>query len=46
MKLNKKLEKEVLKRYEDYFDNYIKGNTEAISSMLDDEYNQIGSIDN
>jgi serine phosphatase RsbU (regulator of sigma subunit)/DNA-directed RNA polymerase subunit N (RpoN/RPB10)/ketosteroid isomerase-like protein len=45
MRLNKKLEQEVLKRYEAYFENYIKGNAEAISSMLDEDYNQIGSAE-
>jgi len=45
MKLTKKLEKEVIKTYEAYFDNYIKGNVEAITSILDDDYNQIGSAE-
>jgi len=45
MRLTKKLEKEVINAYEAYFDNYIKGNVEAITFMLDEEYNQIGSAE-
>jgi serine phosphatase RsbU (regulator of sigma subunit)/ketosteroid isomerase-like protein len=45
MRITKTLEKEVKKVYEAYFDNYIKGNVDAITFMLDDEYNQIGSAE-
>ncbi len=45
MKLNKAQESEILKIYGTYFDSYIRGDTKTISSLLDDDYNQIGSAD-
>ena len=45
MKLNKNQEAEAIKEYEVYFDSYINGDVNTIASMLDDNYNQIGSAE-
>ncbi len=45
MKLTKKLEAEVLKAYNGYWDNYLNGNVEAMHPLLADEYTQVGSAE-
>jgi signal transduction histidine kinase/ketosteroid isomerase-like protein len=45
MKLTKKLEAEILQVYNSYWDNYIKGNVEAMPPLLADEYTQVGSAE-
>ncbi|MDB4303421.1 nuclear transport factor 2 family protein, partial [Desulfosarcina sp.] len=45
MKLTKNQEAEARKAYEVYFDSYIKGDINTIASLLDDNYNQIGSAE-
>ena len=45
MKLNKQQETEILLVYNSYWDNYIKGNVEAMQSLLDNDYTQIGSAE-
>src|SRR3990170_4446808 len=45
MKLAKKLETEILKVYNAYWDNYLKGNVEAMDALLAEEYTQVGSAE-
>ncbi len=45
MKLTKKLEAEILKVYNAYWDNYLKGDAQAIPPLLDDNYTQFGSAE-
>jgi len=45
MKLTKQLEKEILEAYNAYWDNYLKGDTEAMHPLLADEYTQVGSAE-
>ena len=45
MKLTKKLEPEILKEYNAYWDNYLKGDVESMANLLDDDYTQIGSAE-
>ena len=45
MKLTKKLEAEILKVYKAYWDSYITGDSKTMASIIDDDYNQIGSAD-
>jgi signal transduction histidine kinase len=45
MKLTKKLEAEILKTYNAYWDNYLKGDVEAMHPLLADEYTQVGSAE-
>ncbi len=45
MKLAKKLETEILKVYNAYWDNYLKGNVEAMDVLLAEEYTQVGSAE-
>ena len=45
MKLTKKLEAEILKTYNTYWDNYLKGDVEAMHPLLADEYTQVGSAE-
>ena len=43
MKLSKKKEKELMQVYEAYWVAYLKGNVDAMQSLLDDSYTQVGS---
>ena len=43
MKLTKKLEVEVLKAYNGYWDSYLKGDMKTMASFLDDDIKVIGS---
>ena len=45
MNLSKQQETQARKAYEVYFDSYIKGDTTSIESMLENNYNQIGSAE-
>ena len=45
MKLTKQQEKDAMKVYESYWDNYLKGNVESMANLLDDDYTQIGSAE-
>ena len=45
MKLTKQQEKDAMKVYESYWDNYLKGNVESMVNLLDDDYTQIGSAE-
>jgi ketosteroid isomerase-like protein len=45
MKLTKKLEAEILKTYNSYWENYLKGDAEAMHPLLADEYTQVGSAE-
>ncbi len=45
MKLNKQQETEILQAYKVYFDSYVNGDLETVISMLEDDYNQIGSAE-
>jgi signal transduction histidine kinase/ketosteroid isomerase-like protein len=45
MKLTQKLEAEILKTYNTYWDNYLKGDVEAMHPLLADEYTQVGSAE-
>jgi signal transduction histidine kinase/ketosteroid isomerase-like protein len=45
MKLTKKLGKEILKTYNNYWENYLKGDVGAIHPLLTDEYTQVGSAE-
>ena len=43
MRLTKKIEKEVLKSYNGFWECYLKGDIETMSSFMADEFNVIGS---
>ena len=45
MKLTKKLESEILQAYNAYWNNYLKGNVEAMRVLLDEKYTQVGSAE-
>jgi len=45
MKLSKQQETKIIKAYKVYFDSYINGDLKTIVSLLDDDYNQIGSAE-
>ena len=45
MKLTKKLEVEVLKAYNGYWDSYLKGDMKALASFMDDDIKVIGSTE-
>jgi signal transduction histidine kinase/ketosteroid isomerase-like protein len=45
MQMTKKLEAEILKIYNAYWDNYLKGDVEAMQPLLADEYTQVGSAE-
>jgi len=45
MKLSKQQEKEIIQAYKVYFDSYINGDVKTVSSLLDENYNQIGSAE-
>ena len=45
MKLSQQQETEARKAYEVYFESYIKGDITSIESMLENNYNQIGSAE-
>jgi ketosteroid isomerase-like protein len=45
MKLTKKIEAEILKTYNNYWENYLNGNVEAMPPLLADEYTQVGSAE-
>jgi len=45
MKLNKKLEIEILNFHDSYWDYYLKGNVEGMIQMLDETYSQVGSAE-
>ena len=43
MKLTKKLEKEIMQVYNAYWENYLKGDVEAMHPLLAGDYTQVGS---
>ncbi len=45
MKLTKKLETEILKVYNAYWRGYLKGDVKGMSSLLVDDYTQVGSAE-
>ena len=45
MKLTKKLEAEVMKAYNAYWNSYLKGDMKTMASFLDDDINVIGSTE-
>ncbi len=45
MKLTKKLEAEILKVYNAYWKGYLKGDVKGMSSLLVDDYTQVGSAE-
>ncbi len=45
MKLSKKTEAEILKKYNAYWKNYIQGDVEAMRLLLSDKYTQVGSAE-
>ena len=45
MKLSKQQETEIIRAYKVYFDSYINGDVKTVVSLLDDNYNQIGSAE-
>jgi len=45
MKLSQQKEKEIIQAYKVYFDSYVNGDIKSIVSLLDDDYNQIGSAE-
>jgi ketosteroid isomerase-like protein len=45
MKLTKEEESEILEVYKTYFDSYAKGDVNALSSLIDEHYIQIGSAE-
>jgi len=45
MKLTKKLETEILQAYNAYWENYLKGNVEAMDVLLAEGYSQVGSAE-
>ena len=45
MKLSKKEEAAILDVYKTYFDSYIGGDIKTITSLLADDYTQIGSAE-
>ena len=45
MKLSKKSEAEVMQVYNAYWDNYLKGDVEAMIPLLDKNYTQVGSAE-
>ena len=45
MKLTKQQEKELMLAYTAYWDSYIKGDVKTMITLLDDDYNQIGSAE-
>ncbi len=46
MKLTKQQQTEAMQVYEAYWDSYLKGDVKTLASLLDDDYNQIGSVEN
>jgi ketosteroid isomerase-like protein len=45
MRLTKQQEKEAMKVYETYWDNYLMGDVESMAGLLDDDYTQVGSAE-
>ena len=45
MKLSKKTEAEILKKYNAYWKNYIQGDVETMRLLLSDKYTQVGSAE-
>jgi signal transduction histidine kinase/ketosteroid isomerase-like protein len=45
MKMTKQQEKEIMRVYNAYWDNYLQGDVEAMQLLLDDEYTQVGSAE-
>ncbi len=45
MKLDKKSETEILEIYNSYWENYLKGDVEAMHPLLADEFTQVGSAE-
>ena len=45
MKLSKKEEAAILQVYKTYFDSYVGGDIETITSLLAEDYTQIGSAE-
>ena len=43
MTLSKKLQSEILKVYNTYWEGYLKGDVKGIASLLDGGYTQVGS---
>ena len=45
MKLSKQQEKELMKAYNAYWENYLKGDIKSMASLLAKEYTQVGSAE-
>src|SRR6476659_11198126 len=45
MNLNKQKQPAIMQVYNAYWDNYLEGDVEAMHSLLDDDYTQVGSAE-
>ncbi len=45
MKLNKKLETEILRVYKSYWESYLTGDFKSMAALLDASYTQVDSVD-